>query len=198
MMPRHRKMELTDLCTGCRKKRSRKMAQLKEKSGKILRATSGTGGITAKRDSEFNTLKTVTSTKECGQLTKSTAREHTGAVRIKNYVVSTQVTGLKTKSTAEVPFSIKMVIVTTDIGWMECLKERAVWFMLTKTFMKGSGMRLREMAMVSLRNVTVITLRVTGLTIWGRARAVTSTTIKINFSLENGSLTNRKPGSTLK
>jgi len=118
-------MEPTDLCIGSRKKRSRRTAQLKAKNGKTPHATLETGEITVKRDSGFNTLKTATSTKECGRSTKSMAREHTGALRTKNCVVSTLATGLKTKNTAEAPFSIKMEIVTTAIGLTECLKERA-------------------------------------------------------------------------
>lgn len=49
-----------------------------------------------------------------------------GAMRVVNFVESTQVTGLKTRNTVEVPSSSKIVIATMATGSMACHKEKVV------------------------------------------------------------------------
>jgi hypothetical protein len=116
MMLRLRRTELTGLHTGSQRRKSKKMALLREKNGSTHPATSAIGATTVRKASVSNTTKMVISTKECGRLISATARELTGASRQKNCVVNTLVTGLKTRSTAVVHSSTKMKIATMATG----------------------------------------------------------------------------------
>ena len=55
-----------------------------------------------------------------------------------------------------------------------------------KTSTKDSGMRAKEMDTEYSPSEMVITLKVTGLMISGKVKAVISITIRTSFSLENG------------
>jgi len=115
-MLRLRKMELTGLPTGFQKRKNKKMALSREKSGSTHPVTSVTGVTTARRALAFNTTKTAISTKVCGRLINATARELTGVSRQKSFVVNTPVTGLRTRNTAVVHSSTKMKIATMATG----------------------------------------------------------------------------------
>jgi hypothetical protein len=62
--------------------------------------------------------------------------------------------------------------------------------------MKVNGMREREMVMAFLQREMVITSRDIGLMTCEKARAVTTTMIRINFSLVNGLMTSLRQAST--
>lgn len=84
MTRKHRKTELTELFSGFKSKKQKKMDQSKEISGFPLQSTLETGVITVKRDSESNITKTVISMKECGHLIKDMVRVHTGVWKLRN------------------------------------------------------------------------------------------------------------------
>jgi len=54
--------------------------------------------------------------KVCGQWIKNMAKEHTGDMKPVNSEENTLVIGLRIKSTEEEHFSLRTVIVMTDIG----------------------------------------------------------------------------------
>ena len=64
--------------------------------------------------------------KECGPLIKGMDKERTGKMKVQNYDVSTQVTGMKIKSTEEELSSIKTEIDTTATGLMDSLRAKVV------------------------------------------------------------------------
>ena len=78
-----RKMELTELFSGFKNKRQKKMELLRVINGSHLQSMSETGVIIAKKASASSTIRTETSTKACGQLISATARELTGRMRTK-------------------------------------------------------------------------------------------------------------------
>jgi len=71
-------MELIVLSTGSRRRRSKKMALLRVRSGRTLLATSVTGEIIAKKASVSNIIKTETNMKACGLLTRNMDKELNG------------------------------------------------------------------------------------------------------------------------
>ena len=116
MMPRLKKMERTGRYIGFRRKRSRRMALLKERNGKAPLAILVIGETIAKRDSEYNTTKMVTNMKACGLLIKNMDKALSGVLKAKNCAVNILEIGLKTKNMEEAPFSTRMVIDMTGIG----------------------------------------------------------------------------------
>ena len=123
-MPRLRRTDLIDLSTGLRKSQSRRMELSKEKSGKAHPAILEIGEIIARRDSVSSFILKEINTKVCGQWIKNMAKELTGDMKLVNSEENIQVIGLKTKSTEEEHFSLRTVIVMTDIGLMACHKEK--------------------------------------------------------------------------
>jgi site-specific recombinase XerC len=75
--------------------------------------------------SAFNSITMATSTKDCGKETSAMVRELTGAMKLESFVVSTQETGMKTRSMAEVLSSTRTGTDTTDTGSLECLRAKA-------------------------------------------------------------------------
>lgn len=124
MMQKLKRTELTELSSGFKNKKPKKMELSRVTSGYHPQSMSAIGEITAKRGSVSSTTRMATNTKECGQLTNDTVRAHTGEMKIRNSDVNIPATGLKIKSTAVEHFSIKMAIVTTDIGLMDNPKEK--------------------------------------------------------------------------
>lgn len=125
-MLKHKKTAHIEVCTGLRKRSDKKMAASRESHGKLLHVILVIGVITAKRDSESNTIKMVTNMKECGLLIKDMVKVLIGEQKRANLDVSILVIGLKTKSMEEVHFFTKMVIDMTVTGLMDYLKEKAV------------------------------------------------------------------------
>jgi len=120
------KMELTEVFTGSRRRRNLKTAQSRVKSGPTLLAMSVTGAITAKKASEFSTIRMVINTKACGLSTRNTDREPSGESITESYEENTLVTGTRIADMDVELSSIQMAIVTTDTGLMDPLKEKAV------------------------------------------------------------------------
>ena len=115
-MPRRRKTDPIEVCTGSKKRTSKKTAASRVKSGLPQAAILVTGATTAKRDSAFNSTKMEISTKACGPWTRSTDKEPTGDLMLANFAENTQATGLKIRSTAEAPSSSKTATGTMDTG----------------------------------------------------------------------------------
>jgi len=105
------------------------------------------GEITARKDSEFNFILTEINTKECGPWTESTGKVLIGEMKAVNWEENILVIGLKIKNMEEEHFSLKIVIDMTDIGWMECHKEKVEWYTIMETFMKVNGTKVKEMVM---------------------------------------------------
>lgn len=82
------------------------------------------GATTAKKALVSNSIPRAINTRACGPWIRSMVKAPIGAMRVVNFVESTQVTGLKTRNTVEVPSSSKIVIATMATGSMACLKER--------------------------------------------------------------------------
>lgn len=116
MILKLRKMEHTDLYTGLRKSKDRKMEQLKVKSGRHRKGTLVIGRIMERMVLVFSFTKMETSMKVCGELTKDTDKELIGALKETNYAENTLVIGLKTRNTVEAPFSSKTATGTTGTG----------------------------------------------------------------------------------
>jgi len=164
----------------------------------MLQDTLETGRIIKKMVLVFNSTKTVTNTRVYGKEINAMAKVLIGGMKMESSEESTQETGLKIKNTVEAPSFTKMEIDTMDIGSQECLKERAVWFTLMKIFMRVNGMRVNAKDTVSLQKEMATILKVTGLMIWEKVRAVISITIRTSFSLESGSMISLRQGCTLK
>ena len=122
--PKLRKTDHIDLYTGLRRSQDKKMEALKEKCGRVLQDILATGEITAKKASVSNSTRTAINTKECGPWIRNTVREPTGEMTLESYVVNTQATGSKTRSTAVEPSSSRIVTDMMDIGSMACHRER--------------------------------------------------------------------------
>jgi hypothetical protein len=84
MMLRLRKMELTELFSGFKNKKQRRMAQSKVINGFLRLSMSETGATIAKKVSASSTTKMETSTRACGQLTNVMVRGLTGKMKTKN------------------------------------------------------------------------------------------------------------------
>ena len=76
-------------------------------------------------DSAFSSTITATSMKDCGKEISATARALTGAMKLASSAVSTLVTGMKIRSTAEALSSTRTETDTMDTGSQECLREKA-------------------------------------------------------------------------
>ena len=76
-------------------------------------------------DSVFSFTITATSMKDCGKEISAMVRALTGAMKLASSAVSTLVTGMKTRSTAEALSSTRMETDTMDTGSQECLREKA-------------------------------------------------------------------------
>lgn len=116
MMLKHKKTAHTEAFIGLRKRSDRKMEVSKENHGRLLRVILVTGAIIAKKVSESNIVKMVTSMRACGLLTRDTVRELIGEQKAVNSGESILEIGLKIKSTAEAHFSTKIKIDMMVIG----------------------------------------------------------------------------------
>ena len=76
-------------------------------------------------DSVFSFTITATSMKDCGKEISATVRALTGAMKPASSAVSTLVTGMKIRSTAEALSSTRTETDTMDTGSQECLREKA-------------------------------------------------------------------------
>jgi len=122
---KHRRTAHTGQSTGSRRSRDKRMAASREKSGCTLPDTSATGRRTRRTDSASSSIKTATSTKDCGRKISAMVRELTGAMKLANCVASIQVTGTKIRNTVAALSSIRTATDTTATGSPECLKEKA-------------------------------------------------------------------------
>jgi hypothetical protein len=77
-------MGRTEVFTGSKRSQDKKTAALRVKSGRAHPGTSETGETTARKDSEFNTTKTETSTRACGCATGGTDKVPTGETKVEN------------------------------------------------------------------------------------------------------------------
>jgi hypothetical protein len=118
-------MDPTEVSTGSKKSQGRRMAPSREKFGRLLAGILETGEITARRDSAFSSTKMETNMKACGPWTKSMDKVLTGGTRVESSGESIPAIGLKTRSTAEEPSSLKIATDTMATGSTECRKERA-------------------------------------------------------------------------
>lgn len=171
---RHKRTELTDQSTGLRRSRDKKMEVLRERSGNMLQDTSVIGKKIKKTDSVYNSITTATNTKVYGNVINATVKVLTGEMRLVNCVVNIQEIGAKTKSTVAAHSFTKTVTDTMAIGLQACLKERVEWSMLTRIYMKDSGMKVNATAMVCLQREMEIISKATGLTTWEKVKAAIS------------------------
>ena len=125
LMLRLRKMDPIEAYTGSKRSQDKRTAALRARCGLRPLATSVIGETTARRASVFNSIRTVTNTKVCGPWIRSMARERTGEMKITSFAESTPVTGSRTRSTEEVPSSLKIVIDMTDTGSTVCHRAKA-------------------------------------------------------------------------
>ena len=109
-------MERTELSSGYKNKKQRKMAQLRETNGSAQASTLVTGAIIVKKASVFSTIRMGTNMKECGQSINVMVRVLTGGWKTKNFDVNILVTGSKTRNMEEELSFIKMETATTDTG----------------------------------------------------------------------------------
>jgi hypothetical protein len=191
-------MEPIALSTGLRRRKNKKTVPLRVRSGRTPPGTSVTGEITARKASEFNIIRMEISTKACGLWTRSTDRALSGDKTLESWDVNTLVTGTKTDAMVVVPSSTPTEIVTMATGWMDSLKEKAVWFTQLKTFMRDNGTKVNATVTVSWLREMVTILKDTGSMDSVKARAVTSTMTKTSFLLESGVKINPRLESTLK
>jgi hypothetical protein len=77
-----------------------------------------TGRTTARMVLVFSSIRTETSTRECGRETEDMVKELTGEMKLVNLEENTLEIGLKTRSMAEELSSIRMAIDMTDTGSM--------------------------------------------------------------------------------
>jgi hypothetical protein len=92
------------------------MVLLKEKCGKMHPDILVTGEIIVRKVLVFSFIRMVINMKACGLWIKNMGKELIGEVKVQNYEENIQEIGLKIKSTVEVHFFLKTVIVTMDIG----------------------------------------------------------------------------------
>ena len=102
------------------------MAVSREKSGNMLPGTSATGRTIRRTASAYTSIRMGTSMRAYGRGTNVMVRVHTGEMRAANSAASTRETGSKTRNTEEALSSTKTETVMTDIGLLECLKEKDV------------------------------------------------------------------------
>jgi hypothetical protein len=110
VMRKLRKMGHTDPSTGSRRSQDKKMAPSRVKSGRPPPGISETGETTARRASVSNSTRMATSTKVCGPWTRNMDRALTGETRMPNSGESIPATGSRTRSTEEVPSSLRIAI----------------------------------------------------------------------------------------
>jgi hypothetical protein len=115
----------TDPFSGSRRSRDRRTEASRERNGSTLLDISETGKITRKTDSVYTSTRMEISMRDFGKETSVTVRAPIGGMRQENFVVNTQETGLKTRSTAEALSSIRMLTDTMATGLLACHKERA-------------------------------------------------------------------------
>ena len=75
--------------------------------------------------SVFNSIRTVISTRECGDRTSDMVRVRTGEMKAVNLEGSILGIGFRIRNTAEVRSFIKMEIDMMGTGLMACHKEKA-------------------------------------------------------------------------
>jgi hypothetical protein len=88
----------------------------KERSGCTVVAISVIGEIITRRVSEFSSFRMATSTRACGVWINDMDKARTGASRWENLEENIPATGLRIKSMVGELSSIRMAIVTMDIG----------------------------------------------------------------------------------
>jgi hypothetical protein len=115
----------TDLFSGSRRSRDRRMEASRARNGNTLHDTSEIGKITRKTDSVFTSTRMEISMKGFGKETSAMARAPIGGTRQASFVVNTQGTGSKTRSTAEVLSSTRTGTDTTDTGSQACPRAKA-------------------------------------------------------------------------
>ena len=120
-----RKTVRIDLFIGLRRSRDRRMGVSRVRSGNTPRDTLETGKTIRKMVSVFSSITMETNTRVSGSMISAMVKALTGEMKKASCVVSTQVTGTKTRSTAEALSSIKMETVTMGIGLLACLREKA-------------------------------------------------------------------------
>jgi len=94
------------------------------------------------------------------------------------------------KDTGEEHSSALMGIDMTGSGCVGSLKEKGELFMRMKTFMRGNGMKAKEMGTGFLQRETVIISKAIGSMIKEKAREATTSVKRINYLLVNGLMTN--------
>ena len=100
------------------------MEASRERSGLTRAGTLETGKTTRKMALVFSSTRMATSMRDYGKEINVMVKALTGVTNRASYVENTQVTGSKTRSTVEVPSSIRMEIVTMAIGSQACHRER--------------------------------------------------------------------------
>ena len=81
VMPKLKRMGLTEVCTGLKRSQDKRMVPSRAKSGRPLADISVTGETTARRDSVFSSTRMVTNTRACGPWTRSMDKVLTGEMR---------------------------------------------------------------------------------------------------------------------
>jgi hypothetical protein len=117
-------MELTELFSGFRNKRQKRMVQLRETNGLAQVSTWETGAITVKKALVFSTIRMGINMKACGHSINVMVKELIGVWKTKNLDVNILVIGLKTRSMAEELSFTKMETATTGTGLMAYLRVK--------------------------------------------------------------------------
>ena len=109
-------MELTEVYTGFRRSKHRRMERSRVRSGSHLKNTLEIGEIISRKDSVSNSTKVETSTRVCGLKTRDMVKELTGELKAKSYAESTQEIGMRTRNMEEELSFTKTEIGTMDTG----------------------------------------------------------------------------------
>jgi hypothetical protein len=123
-MLKRKRMELTELFSGFRNKRQKRMVQLRETNGLAQVSTWETGVITVKKALVFSTIRMGINMKACGHSINVMVKELTGVWKTKNSDVNILVIGLKTRNMAEELSFTKMETATTVTGLMAYLRVK--------------------------------------------------------------------------
>jgi len=89
------------------------------RNGRQLQDILVIGKIIVRKVSEYSFINMETNMKACGEEINVTDKAHIGEMKMVNLEENIQVIGMKIDAMVEVLSSIRMVIVTTDIGLME-------------------------------------------------------------------------------
>lgn len=84
LMPKLKKMDLTDLFIGLKRNQGKRMDLSREKCGRRHPGILEIGETTARKDLEYSSIQMETNMKACGPWTENTDRAHTGGMNAEN------------------------------------------------------------------------------------------------------------------